>query len=147
MAPAPSDCCVFCAIVSEEAPASVVYEDDATVAFMDLRSVTPGHVLVVPRGHAVGLEDLDERVGAGLWTAAHRVARGLRRSSLRCEGVNLTLADGTAAGQDVFHIHLHVFPRFAGDGYRISADRRVKERAELDTAAAAVREGLSLLPA
>ncbi|NJQ02542.1 HIT family protein [Streptomyces zingiberis] len=137
------DECVFCAIARGQAEASTVYEDDAVVAFMDHRPVTPGHLLVIPKAHAVGLEDLEEGLGARVWRVAHRLARGLRRSSLRCEGINLFLADGEAAFQEVFHVHLHVFPRFAGDGFRIDADWRLRERAELDVNAGAVRAGLA----
>ncbi len=81
--------CVFCDIESGQAESSTVYEDDTVMAFMDLRPVTPGHLLVVPRTHAAGLEDLDENLGARVWTAGHRLARAVRRSDLRCEGVNL----------------------------------------------------------
>jgi histidine triad (HIT) family protein len=137
--------CVFCAIVRGQAEASVVYEDEAVVAFMDLQPVTPGHLLVVPRAHAAGLEDLEETAGVRMWSAAHRLSRALRRSDLRCDGVNLFVADGEAAFQEVFHVHVHVFPRFAGDGFRIEADWRVRERGELDRTAAAVRAGLSVL--
>ncbi|MGF7233521.1 MAG: HIT family protein [Frankia sp.] len=136
--------CVFCAIAQGEAEASVVYEDDVALAFMDLSPVTPGHLMVVPRAHAVELEDLDDRVGVRVWQVAHRLARALRRSGLRCEGVNLFLADGEAAFQEIFHVHLHVFPRFAGDSFRIDADWRIRERGELDETAAAVRHGLSI---
>lgn len=135
--------CVFCAIVQGRTEASIVHEDDAVTAFMDLRPVTPGHLLVVPKAHAVGLEDLDEALGTRVWAVAHRLARALRASHLRCEGINLFLADGRAAFQEVFHVHLHVFPRFAGDGFRIDADWRVRERPELDRNAAAVRAGLT----
>ncbi|MFF3767431.1 HIT family protein [Streptomyces sp. NPDC001922] len=138
-----ADGCEFCAIVQGRAEASVVHEDDAVVAFMDLRPVTPGHLLVVPKAHAVGLEDLDEPLGAQVWAVAHRLARALRSSDLRCEGVNLFLADGEAAFQEIFHVHLHVFPRFAGDSFRIDADWSVRERGELDESAAAVRAGLA----
>lgn len=139
--------CIFCAIVQGQAEASTVYEDDAVVAFMDLQPVTPGHLLVVPKVHAVGLEDLEETLGTQMWSVAHRLARALRNSGLRCEGVNLFLADGEAAFQEVFHVHLHVFPRFAGDGFRIDAHWKVRERDELDANAAAVRGGLTALAA
>ncbi|WP_430378158.1 HIT family protein [Streptomyces sp. B1-3] len=76
---------------------------------------------------------------------AHQLGRALRRSGLRCEGVNLFLADGEAAFQEVFHVHLHVFPRFTGDPFRIDADWRVKERDQLDKTVAAVRGGLAVL--
>lgn len=137
--------CVFCDIIAGEAEASVVFSDDRAVAFMDLNPVTPGHVLVVPRLHAAGLEDLDEDVGAHVWRLAHRIARGLRRSGLRCEGVNLLLADGEAAFQEVFHVHLHVFPRFRGDSLRIDADWAERGRHLLDAEALQVRRGLTAL--
>ncbi|GAA3230362.1 HIT family protein [Actinocorallia longicatena] len=137
--------CVFCAIVAGEAEASVVHADDLAVAFMDLAPVNPGHVLVVPRVHAAGLEDLAEDTGAHLWRVAHRVARSLRRSGLRCEGVNLFLADGEAAFQEVFHAHLHVFPRFEGDPFRISGDWTIRPRPLLDTEAAVLRHTLTTL--
>ncbi|MEY9948364.1 HIT family protein [Kitasatospora sp. GAS1066B] len=140
-----TDECVFCAIAQREAEASIVYEDETVLAFMDHQPVTPGHLLVIPRGHAVGLEDLDEEVGVKIWQVAHRLGRALRRSSLRCEGVNLFLADGKAAFQEVFHVHLHVFPRFAKDGFRLDAEWRVREREELDATATAVRAGLTEL--
>ncbi|GAA2462376.1 HIT family protein [Streptomyces glaucus] len=143
----PADGCVFCAIACGRAEASVVFEDERVIAFMDLRPVTPGHVLVIPKAHAEGLEDLREDVGARVWTVAHRLGRALRSSGLRCEGVNLFLADGEAAFQEVFHVHLHVFPRFQGDPFRIEADWRVCERRLLDGAAAAVRSGLAALDA
>jgi diadenosine tetraphosphate (Ap4A) HIT family hydrolase len=135
--------CIFCAIVRGEAEASVVHQDDDIVAFMDLRPVTPGHLLVVPRLHAVGLEDLPEDIGVRVWTQVHRLARALRRSNLRCEGVNVFLADGEAAFQEIFHVHLHVFPRFVGDAFRIEAEWLVRDRAELEAAAAAVRDGMA----
>ncbi|MEN2416600.1 HIT family protein [Streptomyces rimosus] len=141
------DGCAFCAIVNGRADASVVHEDDSVIAFMDLQPVTPGHVLVLPKAHAVGLEDLREDVGVAVWKVAHQLGRALRRSGLRCEGVNLFLADGEAAFQEVFHVHLHVFPRFAGDPFRMEVDWRVQERAQLDRAAAAVRGGLAALDA
>ncbi|WP_181801683.1 HIT family protein [Streptomyces shenzhenensis] len=137
--------CVFCSIVQGQVEASTVYADDTVVAFMDHQPVTPGHLLVIPRAHAAGLEDLEPALGVVMWAAAHRLARALRRSDLRCEGVNLFLADGEAAFQEVFHVHLHVFPRYAGDDFRIEADWRVRERSELEASAAAVRAGLVAL--
>ncbi|WP_433222626.1 HIT family protein [Dactylosporangium sp. CS-047395] len=135
--------CLFCGIVAGTVESSTVYADDAIVAFLDLQPVTPGHLLVVPRSHAAGLSDLAPDLGAQLWTVAQRLAGALRRSSLRCEGINLFLADGEAAFQEVFHVHLHVFPRFPGDGFTIDADWRVRPRAELDETAAAIRAGLA----
>jgi histidine triad (HIT) family protein len=141
----PAEDCVFCAIVTGRAPASVVDEDDAAVVFLALHPVTPGHLLIVPRVHVVGLEDLDESTGRHLWSVAHRMARALRRSGLRCEGINLFLADGEAASQEVFHVHLHVFSRYAGDGFTIGATWMERSRELLDADAEAVRGALGAI--
>lgn len=135
--------CIFCAIARGEAAASIVFEDEWVVAFMDLQPVTPGHLLVIPKSHAEGLEDLQDDIGMRVWAMAHRLGRALRQSGLRCEGVNLFLADGEAAFQEVFHIHLHVFPRYKGDPFRIEADWQVHERRLLDETARAVRRGIA----
>jgi diadenosine tetraphosphate (Ap4A) HIT family hydrolase len=112
-------------------------------AVMDIAPVNPGHLIVVPRLHAASLAELDEDVGAHLFVVATRMAAALRRSGLRCEGVNLFLADGEVAFQDVFHVHLHVLPRFRGDSFRIDADWSARpSREELDRTAAIVRAAL-----
>ena len=124
MTTSPAPACVFCGIIAGEVPASRVYEDDDVVAFMDVRPLTPGHLLVVPRAHAARLEDLDEDLGTRVFAVAHRLARALRSSAVPAEGVNFFLADGVAAGQEVFHVHLHVIPRTPGDGFRLKARPR-----------------------
>jgi len=132
--------CIFCAIVAGSAPASIVYEDADLLAFMDIWPVTPGHLLIIPKRHTPFLADLDEVTGARMFTVAMRLAQALGASGLRCEGINLFLADGEAAFQEVFHTHLHVFPRFAGDTFRIDADWSITPpRTELDEIAAKVR--------
>jgi len=109
--------CIFCDIVGGKAPASIVYHDDLIHAFMDIQPVNPGHLLVVPTRHATGLADLPPETGEQMFRVAQQSAAALRKSGVRCEGVNLFVADGRAAGQDVFHVHLHVIPRYAGDGF------------------------------
>jgi histidine triad (HIT) family protein len=138
--------CVFCEIVAGRAESSLAYEDEHVIAFMDIRPLTPGHLLVVPRSHADYLEELDEDLGAHLFRAGHRLARALRRSGLPCAGVNLFLADGEAAFQEVFHVHLHVLPRTPGDGFRIKAAWSRPGRGELDAAAAQVHQAMRALP-
>ena len=135
--------CVFCDIVAGRGPASLVHSDETVIAFLDLRPVTTGHLLVIPRAHAAFLADLDPAVGGLMFGVAQRMAAALRRSGLRCDGVNLFLADGEAAFQEVFHVHLHVIPRPPGDGFRIRAKWRPPARAELDLVAARVRDGLA----
>lgn len=110
------------------------------MALMDINPVTTGHLMVVPKEHAAGLADLDEELGAHAFVVAMRMAAALRESSVRCEGINVFLADGEVAFQDVFHVHLHVLPRWDGDSFRIEADWSVHpERADLDAVAAEIR--------
>jgi histidine triad (HIT) family protein len=125
--------CVFCKIIAGELPASVVYGDDLAIAFMDINPVTTGHLLVVPLKHFASLSDMGEETGAHLFRMAMRLQEAIRSSGIRCEGINLFLADGEAAGQEVFHVHLHVFPRYKGDGFRLEADWSQRPpRSELD---------------
>ncbi|WP_432519151.1 HIT family protein [Kineococcus sp. SYSU DK006] len=120
--------CIFCDIARHEAEASRAYEDETVVASMDRYPVTPGHLLLVPRRHAVGMEDLDDATGAHVWAAAHDLARALRRSTLRPEGINLFLNDGEAAFQTIFHLHLHVLPRYTGDGWPVESLPKTLDR-------------------
>ncbi len=108
--------CIFCDILAGLAPANFVYRDDLCAAFMDIHPVNPGHVLVVPHKHAALLIDLDETSAGRLLQVAQKVDTSLRGSGLKCEAVNLFLADGRVAGQEVMHVHLHVIPRFLGMG-------------------------------
>ena len=137
--------CVFCDIVAGRGPASVVHSDETVVALLDIRPLNTGHLMVIPRAHAASLADLDPAMGGHMFVVAQRMAAALRRSGLPCDGVNLFLADGEAAFQEVFHVHLHVVPRTPGDGFRIRAKWRMPGRDELDAAAERVRQGIASL--
>ena len=137
--------CIFCEILSGKQPSSVVYQDDVCTALMDIQPVNPGHVLVIPNRHAAFLADLDEDTGAHMFRIAQRLAQALRGSGVKCEGVNLFLADGEAAMQEVFHVHLHVFPRFKGDGFGLTFSPAYfdkPDRSELDEVAEGIRNAL-----
>src|SRR5262245_55529620 len=105
------DNCKFCDILSGRLSSNIVCRDEFLTALMDLHPINPGHLIVIPNRHAASLADLDAEAAGELFRMAQRVAAALRRSGIRCEGVNLLLADGEAAGQSVFHTHLHVVPR------------------------------------
>jgi len=109
--------CIFCDILAGLAPANFIHRDDLCAAFMDIRPVNPGHVLVVPRAHAALLTELDEVTVGRMLQVAQRVDVALRASGIKCEAVNLIISDGAAAGQEVPHVHLHIIPRFHGDGH------------------------------
>lgn len=138
--------CIFCKIVSGSAAATILYEDDTVIAFLDINPVTPGHLMVIPRAHLPALSDIDDRTGARVFKIAQRMAAALRMSDLRCEGVNLFYADGEAAFQEVFHAHLHVFPRYGGDGFSLAADWETQpSRSELESTGEQIRTALNAL--
>ena len=134
--------CIFCQILTGELPSSVVYRDERCVAFLDIHPINPGHVLVVPVRHESELSDLDPTIAGHLMIVAQRIAAALRQSSLRCEGINLLLADGEAAGQEIFHTHVHVVPRYVGDdfGFRHGLAEGDPTREDLDATAAQIRD-------
>lgn len=135
--------CIFCAIVSGDLPSSVVYEDDATLAFMDIMPITTGHLLVIPKQHATYLADMPGDVGGRVMETAMRCAAAVRASEIPTDGVNLFLADGEVAGQEIFHVHLHVVPRTAGDGFRLALQYPPSpERETLDDHAVAIASHL-----
>ena len=125
--------CIFCGIVANISPSSVVYEDSSILAFMDIRPVTPGHTIIIPKIHCASLSELDETTGIQLSRVTMKIAQAVRHSGVRCEGVNLFLADGEAAGQEIFHVHMHVIPRYKGDNFIIKPDYGAKPtRGDLD---------------
>ena len=137
--------CIFCSILNGESPVSLVFSGDQVTAFMDIQPVNKGHLLVIPNKHTASLAELDPAVGAQIWRTGQRLAMALYQTNLECEGVNFFLADGVAAGQEVFHVHLHVFPRFIGDGFglRFRPDYHIlPPRIELDVIADKIRAAL-----
>lgn len=140
----PTDC-LFCRILAGELPGTFVYRDAHCAAIMDIQPVNAGHLLVIPTRHAAYLAELDGATAGHLMQVAQHLAAALRRSGVPCEGVNLFLADGEAAMQEIFHVHLHVFPRFAGDGFGLRFGPHYSEqptRGELERAGARIREAL-----
>lgn len=103
--------CIFCGIVEGSVPARKVQEDERTVAFLDINPFTAGHTLVIPRRHAADLSDVDPEDLRAVASAAQEIAKKMR-ARLNARGVNLLLSSGGAAWQDVFHLHLHVIPRY-----------------------------------
>jgi histidine triad (HIT) family protein len=134
--------CVFCNVLAGTLPGSFAYRDDRVAAFMDVQPVNPGHLLVVPVAHAAHLADIDGSMAERIMAVGHHLAAALRSSDVRCEGVNLFLADGAAAMQEVFHVHLHVIPRHRGDGFGLTFGPHYGKhppRADLDRIATQLR--------
>jgi histidine triad (HIT) family protein len=108
---------IFLKIIRREAPASIVYEDAMCIAFMDIRPINLGHLLVVPKEYEKLAINLSDKTLAHLMKVGTRLNRALRNSAIPCEAVNYLLCDGEAAWMEVHHAHLHIIPRFAGDGH------------------------------
>ncbi len=144
---------IFAKILAGEAEASFIYRDELVAAFMDIQPVNAGHALVVPVKPAASLTELDDATVAHMMVVAKHIAAAMRKSGFPCEGVNLFLADGEAAGQEVMHAHLHVYPRFTHDGFGFKHDERHfqhMQRAALDETAqriAAHLDNFDIIPA
>jgi histidine triad (HIT) family protein len=124
--------CIFCSIAAGTIPATIIDEDEHTVAFMDINPWARGHALVIPRTHARDLHEIDPDALARVMASAQRIAaRMIER--LDCEGVTLWNSTGTAAGQVIFHVHVHLIPRYPADG---PVEIRPRERADEDDLAA-----------
>jgi histidine triad (HIT) family protein len=119
--------CPFCNILTGDLEGTIIYRDDICTAIMDIQPINPGHLLVIPNQHLPDLASLPPEIGKHLFAIGQNLAAALRRSSVQCEGINLFLADGKAAMQDVFHVHLHVIPRFEGDGFGFTFSPRYAE--------------------
>ena len=111
--------CVFCKIMAKQIPATVVHEDEDTLAFMDIGQVNPGHVLVALKKHAENIFALDEAQAAAVFRAAAKVARAIR-GAFEPQGLSVYQANGAAAGQTVLHLHIHLVPRYEGDGMALT---------------------------
>lgn len=128
--------CVFCDLVAGHGEKSVIFEDDVCIVIPTIAPVTTGHSMVIPKRHAPYLRDLDDETWLHVCRIAKRLERSIAASGIRCEGTNFFLADGEAAFQEIFHLHLHVFPRYKGDRFKIDADWTIRpSRAELDSVA------------
>ena len=115
--------CIFCRLVAGDIPAARVYEDELTVAFMDIGQVNPGHVLVATKRHAATLLDITPEEAAAVMQTAQRVAQAVR-ATFDPPGLTLLQANGREGDQTVFHFHLHVVPRHADDGIALSWPRK-----------------------
>ncbi len=134
--------CVFCRIVAGQIPSTRVYEDEQVLAFMDIGEVNPGHVLVALKAHAENLYALDDAQAAAVARASARVARAIR-TAFAPGGLSVYQANGAAAGQTVFHYHVHLVPRHDGDGMAFTWPVKNPPRDRLEANAAKIRAALA----
>jgi histidine triad (HIT) family protein len=140
--------CPFCNIVTGKAPASIAYQDDIVMAFMDLNPTNKGHTLVIPRQHWENIHEIPENTLADIFSVVKRISTAVKKT-FNAEGISILQLNGKAAGQTVMHFHVHVIPRFRGDPLSTAIGTMVghegfkkPERKTLDETAQKIRENL-----
>lgn len=133
--------CIFCKIVAGQIPATKVYEDSEFVAFLDIAPVNPGHTLVIPKAHYDRFDTMPPEEAAKLFACVRKLAPGIVKG-VGADSYNLGVNSGPAAGQVVFHTHVHVVPRLPKDGYRLWAGAPYQSEAAREQVAQKIRLAL-----
>ncbi len=126
----PMENCIFCKIVHKEIPSSTVYEDEKSIAFLSIQPDNIGHMLVLPKGHFANIYETPDDVLGHIMSVAKKISVGLK-SSLSAEGINIIINNEPSAGQAIFHTHVHVIPRYEGDGLIPWKGKRGYEKGEM----------------
>ncbi len=121
--------CLFCAMVDGKIPYSKVYEDEDFLAILDIRPVALGHILLIPKQHHTNITDIPDELARKVYPTVKKLSLALMKS-LNCDGVNLVQNNGEAAGQEVFHGHLHIIPRYETDGIKFGGIHNSYENQE-----------------
>jgi histidine triad (HIT) family protein len=133
--------CIFCKIVQQKAPASIIYEDATVMAFLDIRPLNMGHTLVITKSHYVDIFDTPEEQLSQLYRVTKQIAIAIEKVT-KADGISVIQQNGKAAGQDIFHLHVHVVPRFTGQKLPQFSDLKEVERTKLDDMANKIKEKL-----
>ena len=138
--------CIFCKIIEGQIPSAKVYEDEDVYAFLDITQVTPGHTLVIPKTHVANIFEYDEDLATKVMTKLPKISRAVRRAFPDMLGLNILNNNGQAAGQTVFHSHIHLIPRYQGDsdgfGWSFADNSKSYTSEEFSARAAAIASAL-----
>ena len=135
------DDCIFCKIAAGKIPSSTIYEDSHFRVFLDINPVTKGHCLIVPKEHFANIYELDAETAGKVFTLATLISRTLKKV-LNCDGLNVIQNNGPLAGQSVFHFHMHLIPRYTGDGLNFLAEQEPGDLEEIGRIRDLLREEL-----
>lgn len=120
------DGCIFCKIVKGEIPANKIYEDETSLAFLDITPINPGHILLIPKEHHKNIYDMPDNILSKIAPVIKKLSIALK-SSVNADGINIGMNNDGSAGQVVFHAHFHIMPRFSDDGYRLWHGKEYKD--------------------
>jgi histidine triad (HIT) family protein len=137
--------CIFCRIADHKIPSIVIAENSQALAIMDINPATPGHILVLPRSHVENIYELPSEIGSSLMEMAVIVARAIKKQ-MNPAGLNMIQSNGVAAGQVIFHFHMHLVPRYEKDTVRLSFGHKgfSTPSAELENIAAQIKMGITI---
>jgi histidine triad (HIT) family protein len=130
--------CIFCKIVSKKASSSIIYEDHDVLAFLDIRPLTEGHTLVIPKEHYVDVFDIPPELLCKVQIVVKQVSLAVKKAT-NADGISIIQQNGKAAGQDIFHFHSHVVPRFENQKLPHFSELKEVERAKLDEMAEKIK--------
>ncbi len=133
--------CIFCKIVKKQAPASIIYEDETVIVFLDIRPLNIGHTLVIPKKHYVDIFDIPENQLSQVHKVAKQVSVAVKKAT-KADGISIIQQNGKAAAQDIFHLHVHVVPRFEGQKLPSFSALREVERGKLEVMAKKIKQEL-----
>ena len=133
--------CIFCKIVKKQAPASVIYEDETVIAFLDIRPLYEGHMLVIPKKHYMDIFDITEDQLSQVHKVTKQVSAAIKKAT-NSDGISIIQQNGKAAGQDIFHFHVHAVPRFEGQKLPSFSSLKEVEREKLDGTAEKIKQEL-----
>jgi histidine triad (HIT) family protein len=133
--------CIFCKIVRKQAPSSIIYEDEKVLVFLDIRPLNMGHTLVIPKAHYVDIFDIPENELSQMHKVSKLISFAVKKAT-DADGISIIQQNGKAAGQDIFHIHVHVVPRFEGQKLPPFSELKEVERIKLDALARKIKQEL-----
>ncbi len=125
--------CIFCKIISREIPADIIYEDEYVLSFLDIKGLNPGHSLVIPKQHHENIYSFDTKIAQQLFAVVPTIAKAIKQA-VSANGINIGMNNELAAGQAVFHAHIHVIPRYTNDGYQLWEGKPVSHEVSQDIA-------------
>ena len=134
--------CIFCKIANGEIPSTTVYEDDMFRVILDLSPATKGHALILPKQHMANIYEMDEPTAQKVFVLAYHIATAMKKA-LNCDGINIVQNNGEAAGQTVFHFHMHIIPRYINDGQNINWIPGTSEPEEREKIAQKIKAALN----